>query len=55
MGLRFMAEGRGPELARLQPALMGLLVRAFVGRPAGDLYPAGEETENPHKFLNESF
>lgn len=37
MGLRFMAEGRGPELARLQPALMGLLVRAFVGRPAGDL------------------
>jgi AcrR family transcriptional regulator len=35
MGLRFMAEGRGPELLRLQPVLMGLLVRAFVGRPAG--------------------
>lgn len=37
MGLRFMAEGRGPELARLQPVLMGLLVRAFVGRPATGL------------------
>jgi len=34
MGLRYMSEGRGPELGRLHPVLMGLLVRAFVGRPA---------------------
>jgi AcrR family transcriptional regulator len=34
MGLRYMSEGRGPELRRLHPVLMGLLVRAFVGRPA---------------------
>ena len=34
MGLRYMSEGRGPELIRLQPVLMGLLVRAFVGEPA---------------------
>lgn len=34
MGLRYMAEGRGPELHRLHPVLMSLLVRAFVGEPA---------------------
>ena len=31
LGLRYMAEGRGPELRRLHPILMSLLVRAFVG------------------------
>jgi hypothetical protein len=33
MGLRYMSEGRGADLHRLHPVLMGLLVRAFVGDP----------------------
>lgn len=37
MGLRYMAEGRGHELPRLQPILMGLLVRALILEgPPGD-------------------
>jgi len=34
LGLRYMSEGRSSELLRLHPVLMGLLVRAFVGKPA---------------------
>jgi AcrR family transcriptional regulator len=36
MGLRYMSEGRGPDLERLHPVLMSLLVRAFVGEPEAD-------------------